>query len=101
MTDFNRTESAKWAIEAQKAVGELHDGVDKVLAEAASRGFSAPPGASLAIILAAGQGVKGKLTESNGKIYDDRRGVIFQEEEFASKSSSRSPNWRWSYTGKN
>ena len=35
MTDFNRTESARWAQENQKVIGELHAGVDKVLAEAA------------------------------------------------------------------
>lgn len=86
MTDFDRTESAKWAIESQKAIGELQDGREKVLAEAAGRGFPAAPGVTLAIILSAGQAVKDKLTEANGKIYEDRRGVIFQQEEFFMKT---------------
>jgi hypothetical protein len=87
MTDFfNRTESAKWAIESQKAIEELQGGREKALAEAAGRGFPAAPGVTLAVILSAGQAVKDKLTEANGKIYEDRRGVIFQSEEFYMKT---------------
>ena len=41
---FNLTESAKWAQANQKIIGDLRTGVDKALAEAASRGFPAPPG---------------------------------------------------------
>jgi hypothetical protein len=85
MTDFNRTESARFAQENQKIVGELHAGVDKALAEAASRGFPAPPGATLAIILEAGQAAKDKLVEGNAKIYDERRKVLFEQDEFAMK----------------
>jgi len=84
-TPFSRTESAKWAQETQKGMGDLQAAADKALAEAAARGFSAPPGVTLAAILAAGQEVKGKLTEGNAKIYEDRRGVIFQQEEFTMK----------------
>lgn len=82
---FNRTESARFAQENQKIVGELHQGVDKALAEAASRGFAAAPGDTLAAILFAGQTAKDKLVEANGKIYDDRRKVIFEQDEFAMK----------------
>lgn len=85
MTDFNRTESARWAQENQKVIGELHAGVDKVLAEAASRGFSAAPGETLAAILGAGQAAKDKLAEGNAKIYDDRRKILFEQDEFAMK----------------
>jgi len=85
MTEFNRTESARWAIESQKVVGELQGGVDKVLAEAAGRGFPSAPGDTLAAILLASQEAKDKLTEANGKLYDDRRGVIFQQQEFDMK----------------
>jgi len=86
MTEFNRTESAKWAQAVQKEVGDLQVGADKALSEAASRGFPAAPGSTLAVILAAGQGAKDKLTEANGKIYDERRGVIFQVDEFYMKA---------------
>lgn len=85
MTDFNRTESARWAQENQKVIGELHAGVDKVLAEAASRGFSAAPGETLAAILGTGQAAKDKLAEGNAKIYDDRRKILFEQDEFAMK----------------
>jgi hypothetical protein len=86
MTEFNRTESAKWALETQKVVGELQGGVDKALSEAAGRGFPAAPGVTLSAILTASQDAKGKLTEANGKIYEDRRGVIFQQDEFYMKT---------------
>jgi hypothetical protein len=85
MSDFNRTESARFAQENQKIVGELHAGADKALAEAASRGYAAAPGDTLAAILFAGQDAKDKLTEANGKIYDDRRKVLFEQDEFAMK----------------
>ena len=85
MTDFNRTESARFAQENQKIVGELHAGADKALAEAASRGFAVAPGDTLAAILAAGQAAKDKLVEGNAKIYDDRRKVLFEQDEFAMK----------------
>lgn len=80
---FNRTESAKFAQENQKIVGELHAGVDKALAEAASRGYATAPGDTLKAILEAGQTAKGKLVESNGKLYDVRRGVLFEQDKFA------------------
>ena len=86
MTEFNRTESAKWAQEAQKVVGDLQVVADKALDEAASRGFPAAPGVTLATIMAAGQEAKGKLTEGNGKLYDERRSVLFQQEEFFMKT---------------
>lgn len=82
---FNRTESALFQQEADKTVGELHAGVDKALAEAASRGYAAAPGDTLAAILGAGQTAKGKLTEANGKIYDARRKTLFEQDEFAMK----------------
>jgi len=82
---FNSTESARFAQENQKIVGELHAGVDKALAEAASRGYAAAPGDTLATILFAGQAAKDKLVEANGKIYDDRRKVLFEQDEFAMK----------------
>ena len=85
MTDFNRTESARFAQENQKIIGELHAGADKALAEAASRGFAVAPGDTLAAILAAGQAAKDKLVEGNAKIYDDRRKVLFEQDEFAMK----------------
>ena len=83
---FNLTESAKWAQANQKIIGDLRTGVDKALAEAASRGFPAPPGTTLATILSAIQEAKAKLTEVNGKIYDERRADLFQQEEFTMKA---------------
>jgi hypothetical protein len=83
MSSYNLTESALWQQETDKLVGELHAGADKALAEAASRGFAAAPGDTLAAILAAGQAVKGKLVEANGKIYESRRKTLFEIQTFA------------------
>jgi hypothetical protein len=80
--EFNRLESAKFAIAADETLTKLTDGVEKALAEDAGRGFPAPGGDTLAAILAAGQEAKGKLGELNAKIYEERRGLIFQSEEF-------------------
>ena len=83
--EVNKQESGRFAILADQELSKLSDGVDKALGEAAGRGFAAPPGVTLEAILAAGQDTKGKLTEGLGKIYDDRRGVLFQETEFEMK----------------
>jgi hypothetical protein len=79
----NVTESALWQQAADKIVGELHQGVDKALSEAASRGYAAPPGDTLAVILGAGMAAKGKLTEENSKIYEARKKIIFEQDLFA------------------
>lgn len=82
---FDRTESGKFAQVADQVAGKLTEGVEKVLAENAGRGFPAPTGVTLEAVLVAGQEAKGQLVEANAKIYDERRGVIFQQEEFALK----------------
>ncbi|MFA5381963.1 MAG: hypothetical protein WC356_02270 [Candidatus Micrarchaeia archaeon] len=82
---FDRLESAKFAIAADEIMDKLTGGVEKALAENAGRGFAMPGGDTLAAILAATQDAKGKLVEVNGKIYEERRGVIFQEQEFELK----------------
>ena len=79
---FNQRESAEWALEVDAEAGKLLAGVDKALADGAARGFPAPPGDTLEAILIAGQGAKGKLAEVDGKIYDTRRGILFQQQEF-------------------
>jgi len=82
MTSHNLTESAVWQQESDKIVGELHSGVDKALSEAASRGYAAAPGDTLKAILEASQTAKGKLVESNGKLYEARRKVLFDVDTF-------------------
>ena len=80
---FNRRESAEWALGVDAETEKLLAGADKVLADGAARGFPAPPGDTLTNLLALGQDTKGKLAEVDGKIYETRRGVLFQEQEFA------------------
>ena len=80
---FNRRESAEWTLGVDAEAEKLLISVDKALADGSARGFPSPPGDTLASILAIGQDSKGKLAEVNGKIYETRRGVLFQEQEFA------------------
>ncbi len=82
---YPRDESAKFAQAASQVMGQYEEAKDKLLTADAARGFAAPSGDTLSEILAAGQAAKGKLTEINGKIYEERRGILFQQEEFAMK----------------
>jgi len=85
MASFNRRESAEWAQGVEAAADKLQVSVDKALADGAARGFPAPPGETLGLILAMGQETKEQLVQVNGKIYDERRAILFSEEEFALK----------------
>ena len=82
---FNRRESAEWALSVDAEAEKLLVGVDKALADGAARGFPSPPGGTMAAILEMGQDTKGKLVVVDGKIFDTRREVLFQQQEFALK----------------
>lgn len=82
---FNRKESAEWALAVDGGMDKLLDGVDKALTDSARRGFPAPPGETLASILAAGLETKTALVQANGKIYEEGRARIFQVDESALK----------------
>ena len=79
---YNQRESAEWAIAVDAEAGKLLAGANKALADGAARGFPSPPGDTLATLLAIGQDSKGKLAEIDGKIYDTRRGILFQKQEY-------------------
>ena len=79
---YNAREAAEWALGVDAEAEKLLTGVDKALAGGAARGFPSPPGDTLEAILTAGQDSKAKLAEVDGKIYETRRGVLFQQQEF-------------------
>jgi hypothetical protein len=83
--EINRFESAKFVQAADATADKLGNGVAEALSKSAAKGFPAAPGPILAVILGACQEAKNKLVEANGKIYDDRRNLIFQEQEFILK----------------
>src|SRR5208337_1265522 len=85
MASFDKLESAKWTQGVEEENAKLLNTVEKVLADGAARGFAEPPGENLEAILMASQEAKDKLVQVNGKIYDDRRGIIFSEYEFSLK----------------
>ena len=82
---YPKDESGKWAQVATKAADEYVLNRDKILDNAAARGFGAVPGDAVFDLFELGQDTKGKLMESLGKIYNDRRGTLFQQEEFLLK----------------
>ena len=79
---YPKEESAKWAQATSQVVGEYEKGRDKLLDAAAARGFAAPPGDVVMDLFQVGQETKAKLAAANGKIYDERRGIVFQQVEF-------------------
>jgi hypothetical protein len=83
--DFERDESAKWALAVNEAMDKWEELARGTLAQGAARGFAAPPGTDLAKILAAGQEVQNKLAEANGQLYGEQRDRIFQMEDFELK----------------
>lgn len=80
MADLDRTESARWSQAVNKTMGKFTETTEATLADAASRGFAAPPGAALTDIMAMGQEAKLQLVEAGGKIYDEQRQVIYDRE---------------------
>jgi len=82
---YPKSESAKFAQAASEVLGQYEIAKDKLLTADAARGFATASGATLSDLLAAGQAAKGKLTEVNGKIYEERRKVLFEQDEFAMK----------------
>ena len=82
---YPKDESGTWAQATTKAADEYVLNRDKILDNAAARGFGAVPGDAVFDLFELGQDTKGKLMESLGKIYDDRRGTLFQQEEFLLK----------------
>jgi hypothetical protein len=79
---YDPHESARWSIEANQAAGEYLEARSKVLADAGARGFVTPPGESLSDLLSLGMKVKGKLSEQNGKLYEEERQRIYELIEF-------------------
>jgi hypothetical protein len=84
-TEINRSESAEWALACDELGSKLVDETQKALSDSAGRGFFAPTGATLETILDFSQKTKEKMVEINGKIYERRRKVIFDQQEFALK----------------
>ena len=82
---FDRKESALWTQAVDKTAIELKATTEKILADNAGRGFPLPAGSALWAILHAGQDAKDKLTEGNGKIYEERSKDLFEIDEFVLK----------------
>lgn len=80
--EYQRDESAKWSEAVNKSIEKWETGVQTVLEKNAARGFAAPTGETLGMILDVTLETQMLLTEANGKIYTDQRERIYQMEEF-------------------
>lgn len=83
---YPKEESAKFAQLSTQVMGEFEQGRDKILDTSAARGFGAPSGDAVMDLFELGQKSKAKLAEGNGKIYAERRGILFGQQEFAYKA---------------
>lgn len=80
--EHQRDESAKWSQAANKVMEKWEETTQDLLEKNAARGFPAPDGTTLDLILGATLEAQRTLTEANGKLYNDQRERIYQVEEF-------------------
>ena len=83
--EFDKHESAKWAILVNQATDDYLDARDKILGDSATRGFPAVTGEGLGQLLDIGFKTKLKLTEANGKLYEEERTRFLEIVEFEMK----------------
>lgn len=83
--EYDKHESAKWAIIANQATDEYLEAREKILDDSATRGFPAVTGEGATQLLEAGFKTKLKLTEANSKLYEEERIRQFEIREFELK----------------
>lgn len=79
--EYPADEAAKWGQELDGISRKYQGEVRGALMEAAGRGFPAPPGPVLELIVATGFQAKVKATEANAKVYQDSTERWLKEEE--------------------
>lgn len=79
--DYPFDEAAQWAQEHDTLTRKHREEVDAALTDAAGRGFVAPPGATLGLILESRFQAKLKATEANAKIFQTMTERRLKEEE--------------------
>jgi len=82
---FEHAEHTKWTAKRAPVMTEYVNGVKAVLNDSAARGFSKPPANVLGNIVEAGKITKLKLVGSNGGLYQEQAGIMFQQAEFEAK----------------
>lgn len=81
----DRHEANRWTLVVEPEVNDYLMMRRKVLADGAARGFPVTPGESMFNLLLAGMQMRKKLTEGNGKIYDEERQRAYELIEFELK----------------
>lgn len=79
--EYPADEAARWGQEMDALSQKYQEGTRAVLSDAAGRGFTAPPGASLEAIINTGLAIKQKAVEANAKIYQGLTDRRLKEEE--------------------
>ena len=83
--EYDKHESAKFAIAVNQATDEYLEARDKIMDDCAARGFPTITGEGLNQLKEIGFKTKLKLTEANGKLYEEERTRILEIVEFEMK----------------
>lgn len=81
---YQKDESALWGKSVADVATEAEQARDEAVAVAASRGFAAMPGDTMAMLQVINAKAQNKLVEANVKIYEIEATRTFQEEELTS-----------------
>jgi len=82
---YDENESARWALAVSAATEKHRQATDKAMAEAAARGFMAPPGIFRLALVEASREAKNELAKANGEIYKVRREMLAKDDETEQK----------------
>ena len=82
---YDSNESARWALAVSAATEKHRQATDKAMAEAAARGFMAPPGIFRLALVEASREAKNELAKANGEIYKVRREMLAKDDETEQK----------------
>jgi hypothetical protein len=85
MDNFDKLENSKWGMIVGQLVPESLKKLDEVQAATASRGFFTPPGEAQGGAVTIYNELKTKLTEANGKLYNETLKDIFKLDELEQK----------------
>ena len=82
---YDSNESARWALAVSATTEKYRQATDKAMAEAAARGFMAPPGIYRLALVEASREAKNELAKANGEIYKVRREMLAKDDEAEQK----------------
>jgi hypothetical protein len=82
---FDSNESSRWAQAVSAATTKYRQTVDKLMTDAAARGFMAPPGQYRLAVVESALEAKQELVKANADIYKARREMLAKDDEVEQK----------------